>query len=146
MKLAVLSFVSIIAGFLFMMSISLVFTYTTMFRTLSFALKNGIYQSGIIAMVPEIYCEWVYNPFYEQGMDEEEFIEVCEEVYLTKEEYYELLECNVAAYKQGAFAMKLDLMDYQPEPFLARATLSGEMEHGFLQFSITVDELVIEDD
>lgn len=148
MKMAVLGFASFLAGLTFVMAASVVFTYTTMYQNLSFALKNGIYQSSLTAMIPEIVCEWQENPAYDPEVDEEEAAlnEVCEEVYLTKEEYYELLEESVIAYKQGAYVMELALMDYQPDPFLARATLQAEMHHGFLHFAITVDELVLEHD
>lgn len=148
MKIAVLGLTSFLAGLILIMAASVVFTYTTMYQNLSFALKNGIYQSSLTAMIPEIVCEWQENPAYDPELDGEEaaLIEVCEEVYLTKEEYYELLEESVIAYKQGAYVMELALMDYQSEPFLARATLQAKMHYGFLRFAIAVDELVLEYD
>lgn len=149
MKSAYLSFMAVLCGFVLLVSISIVFQYTTSYKNLSFELRNALIQAGEEAMIPKEVCESVAcsevemeDPLFEcseEGMREE-----CYLVYMEQEEFFDILLGHLRRLKRSGDRVQVKLKAFHNPPFMAKVELQMDLKGTFIKAPIIVEEVCLE--
>lgn len=149
MKSAYLALIGCLCGMVLFVSIAIVFQYTTVYKNLSFELRNGLVQAGEEALVPEVVCEMVAcsqwemeDPAFE--CNENGLREECEDVYMDKDEFFEILLSHLSRLKRSSHQVSVYLHAYHNPPFLAKVSVKVNLFGSFIRVPILVEEVCIE--
>ncbi|MBE6114090.1 MAG: hypothetical protein E7191_03325 [Erysipelotrichaceae bacterium] len=150
MKSAYLSFMAAIGGIILFVSIAIIFQYTTVYKNLSFELRNALIQAGEEAMVPEEVCEMIACSVEEMedaesfGCNEEGFKEECVDVYMDEDEFFEVLVGHLERLKRTNQNVSITLHAYHNPPFIAKASVRVDLVGSFIKVPIMIEEICLE--
>ena len=150
MKSAYLSFIAAISGIILFVAIAIIFQYTTIYKNLSFELRNALIQAGEEALVSEEVCELVSCSIEEMedpewyGCDEEGMREECVDVYMDEEEFFYVLRGHLQRLKRVNLPVTIQLHAYENPPFAAKASVRVTLTGSFINVPIVIEEICLE--
>jgi len=139
-----------IGGIILFVSIAIIFQYTTVYKNLSFELRNALIQAGEEAMVPEEVCEMIACSVEEMedaesfGCNEEGFKEECVDVYMDEDEFFEVLVGHLERLKRTNQNVSITLHAYHNPPFIAKASVRVDLVGSFIKVPIMIEEICLE--
>ena len=149
MKSVYLGLMACLCGFVLFISIAMVFQYSTAYKNLSFELRNALIQAGEEAMIPKEVCEMVACEVAREKdssieCEEEEFVEMCEDVYMSESEFFDVLLTHLKRLKRSSGRVLVKLKAYHNPPFMAKVEVSLNLLGGFMNVPIVIEDVCLE--
>ena len=142
-----MSFILTLFGLCMVVTIGSVFEYTTAYKNLSFDVRHALMESGKIAIVPIITYEYVNCD--EDELEEyycdyngQKLIPIIE--YMNRYEFFDELMKILKNNKKGSDDVKVELLYYTNNPFLAKVRVTTTLNGLFIRKVIEIEEVLIE--